>query len=108
MEYIGVIEDDAKILSEKQVIIFGAGKVGKHCYEVFERKGCTDIVAGFCDNNNGIVGQQLFEKNIFNVDKAVKEYPDAYYLVASICVRQMVVKLKEYGIEKIHIIRESN
>lgn len=108
MDYIGTIEQDKKILDEKEIIIYGAGKVGKHCCEVLSLKGRADSVKGFCDGNAAIVGGILMDKNIYSVEEAVRLHPNAVYLVASMCVRQMTEKLMACGINKIHIIRESN
>ena len=108
MDYIGTIEQDEKIFCEKEIIIYGAGKVGKHWCELLNYKGCNDSVKGFCDSNAKIVGQKLFDKTIYSIEEVVKIYPDAVYLVASMCVRQMTETLKSFGIDKIHIIRESN
>ena len=39
MEYIGTIEHDHGLENEEQIIIYGAGKVGRHTLEIFRRAG---------------------------------------------------------------------
>lgn len=109
MEYIGTVECDYGLEKEEQIIIYGAGKVGRHALEVLKRAGWQNKVACFCDSNKDMAGKAIDGVAIRGIEEAYAMYPTGTYLVASMCVRQMVETLLRYGIEneKIHIIRES-
>lgn len=108
MEYIGTIEEDYISADIKQILIYGAGKVGRHAFDNLCQRGYGTSVIGFCDNNRMLIGKTLYDRPIFSLDVASQKYPDATYFVASMCVRQMIDSLKAAGIGKIHIIRESD
>lgn len=108
LNYIGTIENDRRIIDAKQIIIYGGGKVGRHALEVLCERGVRDRVVCFCDNNPNLLGKEVEGIPVFSVsDVCCSKYPQGTYLVASMCVRQMVESLMQYGIEDIHIIRES-
>lgn len=107
MNYIGTIEQDDELEQEDQIIIYGAGKVGRHTLEVLQKAGWQKKVVCFCDNNRNMAGKMLDGVPVSGVRETCARYPQGTYLVASMCVRQMVESLMRYGIEKIHIIRES-
>ncbi len=107
MNYIGTIEQDKKLEQESQIIIYGAGKVGRHTLEVLEKTGQKEKVMCFCDNSKSMAGKSIEGIPVYDVAKSCTAYPCGAYLVASMFVRQMVESLLQYGIEKIHIIRES-
>ena len=107
MESIGTIEHDHGLENEEQIIIYGAGKVGRHTLEVFRRAGWEKKVMCFCDGNKDMDGKFIDGVIVRSVEASCTMYPAGTYLVASMCVRQMVETLLRYGIEKIHIIRES-
>lgn len=108
MNYIGTIENDRELMNKKQIIIYGGGKVGRHALEVLCERGLRDNVACFCDNNPKLWGKTVEGVCVFPLEEACcSKYPQGTYLVASMCVRQMVEALLQYGIEDIHIIRES-
>ncbi len=107
MKYIGTIEGDKGLEKEVQIIIYGAGKVGRHTLEVLEKAGMRKKIVCFCDNGKGMQGKMIEGIPVRKIDEACTLYPQGAWLVASMFVRQMVESLLQYGIEKIHIIRES-
>ena len=109
MEYIGTIEGDRGLEEKEQIVIYGAGKVGRHVLEFSRKAGWKKTVTCFCDGNQAMAGKLIEEVIVLTPEEACARYPGGTYLVASMCVRQMVETLLRYGIEneKIHIIRES-
>lgn len=106
MNYIGTIEDD-KLTTQEQLVIYGAGKVGRHVLEILSERGLREKVACFCDNSPKLRGAEIDGIRVYCAEEACGRYPEGTYLVASVCVRRMVESLLQYGIEDIHIIRES-
>ena len=107
MDYIGTIEQDHGLEKESQIVIYGAGKVGRHALEALQKAGWKKKVMCFCDNNKEMYGKQIEGVPVCGIQEGCGRYPQAAYLVASMSVRQMVESLLGNGIEKIHIIRES-
>lgn len=107
MEYIGTIEGDKELGKESQIVIYGAGKVGRHALEILQKAGWQEKIVCFCDNNKDMAGKRIEGIPVCGIQEGCARYPQAAYLVASMCVRQMVESLLQHGIEKIHIIRES-
>lgn len=105
--YIGTIERDQELKNEEQIIIYGAGKVGRHTFEVLQKAGMQKKVMCFCDNGKGMQGKTIEGILVKNIEEACALYPQSTCLVASMFVRQMVESLLQHGMEKIHIIRES-
>lgn len=108
VNYIGTIENDRGLIDQEQIIIYGGGKVGRHALEVLCERGLRNNVVCFCDNDPRLFGKKVEGICVFPVEDVCRyKYPKGTYLVASMCVRQMVESLMQYGIEDIHIIRES-
>ena len=107
VRYIGVMEQDDRLKEEKDIIIYGAGKVGRHALEVLREKGLGDRVKCFCDRNPALYGGEAGGVPVCLLSEAYVKYPEGSYLIASMSVRQMMENLLQYGIGKIHIIRES-
>lgn len=107
VNYIGTIEGDRGLGEAKQIVIYGAGKVGRESWKSLKERGLQERVACFCDNNEGVQGKELQGLPVLSLPEACRRYPQGTYLVASLCVRQMLESLLIYGIEEIHIIRES-
>lgn len=108
MDYIGVIENDLGLEKEEQIIIYGAGKVGRHTLEVLEKSGLKGNVVCFCDNSRDMWGKSINGVTVYHIAEACAMYPQGIYLISSMYVRQMAESLLQYGINKIHIIRESS
>lgn len=107
MEYIGVIEKDFFLENTEQIIIYGAGKVGKQTMRYLKDNGMGGKIQCFIDNNSKVWGQLIEDIPVVGISQAVAEYPQGTFLVASMAVRQMVESLLMFGIEQIHIIREN-
>lgn len=105
MEFIGKIEDDNKLLTEEQIIIYGAGTIGKRLVKVLDEKGYRKKIAAFCDSDRQKWGKKEEGIQVISLEEAAEKYPDAAYLVGSCCVRQIAETLIEAGINKIHITR---
>ena len=105
MDFIGKIEDDEKIKSEREIVIYGTGKMGKKLFEILQVNKQENHVKAYCDSNKEKWGTSVNGKEVLSLVEASKLYPDAAYLVGSCCVRQMVEELQKYNIQKIHIAR---
>lgn len=104
MEYIGTCENDTKLDKEKEIVLFGCGKMAHGIYRILQQKHLDERVRYFCDNNEAVQGTSVCGCTVVSVEHAVREYPDAAYIVASTCVREMTEQLRDMGIKKIHII----
>lgn len=67
---------------QEQIVIFGCGERGSSTYTFFRRNGVKKMV-GFCDNNKQLWNQTFMKEKVFSPEEAVKEYPDALYLIAN-------------------------
>lgn len=105
MDFIGRLEEDNGITGEEQIVIYGAGTIGKRAYAILKQKGLADGVRAFCDGNSDVIRSNIEGKEVMSLTDVCRKYPTAVYLVASCCVRQMVENLRSQGIQKIHIIR---
>lgn len=106
MKYIGTIHNDHKLEDAEQIIIYGAGKVGREVWDFLRANGWKEHVVCFCDNHPGMQGGMVEGLPVLGLSEASGRYPEGTYLIASLCVRQMLESLLQYGIEEIHIIRE--
>jgi len=105
MEFIGKAEDDMLLEGEGQIIIYGAGQTGKRAFEILKQKGLETKIVAFCDRNETLYDKKLYGILILSVAEACRQYPEAAFIVAGMCVRQMVENLQKYEVQKIHIIR---
>lgn len=105
MEFIGKMEEDSKLLQENQIIIYGAGNIGKRLAEGLCQKGCRKKIVAFCDGNQELWGKEENGIKVLPLEEATERYPDAAYLIGSCCVRQIAETLIKAGIRKIHIVR---
>lgn len=106
MKYIGTIQNDHILGDAEQIVIYGAGKVGREVWDFMRAKGWKEHAVCFCDNNPEMQGGMVEGLLVFGLSEACVRYPKGTYLIASLCVRQMMESLLQYGIEDIHIIRE--
>lgn len=106
MRYIGTVQNDSKLEDAEQIVIYGAGKVGKEVWEFLKSRNLQKQVVCFCDNAPLMQGETLEGLPVLSLSAACSQYPGGTYLIASLCVRQMLESLLQYGIEEIHIIRE--
>ena len=107
ISYIGTVEKDDRLAYAEQIIIFGAGKVGKETLEFLKDRGWLERAVCFCDNSPEMQGTEVQGIPVFSPGEACRMYPEGTYLIASLCVRQMAESLRCHGIEDIHIIREA-
>ncbi|OBR63538.1 hypothetical protein A7K91_06175 [Paenibacillus oryzae] len=68
--------------SQNQVVIFGVGKIGKYASFFLNINGISNIVC-ICDNDNDKWGSLCMGNEICSPQKAVANYPNAYYLIAN-------------------------
>lgn len=104
VEFIGKIEDDFQLKQEKQIVIYGCGKVGGTVYSFLEANGMSDKVVAFCDKNEALQGKLFREKPVCSIEACVKEYPAATYLIACADVLNVLQLMQKKQIDKIHII----
>lgn len=77
------IEQEKKMQSDKQMILFGAGEYGKKALAYIG----NERVAFFVDNNANAVGRKVGEKEIISFEKLQKIYKD-YQIVISVDARK--------------------
>lgn len=78
-----------KLVSTKEIIIFGSGKLGEFAPVLLQLNGINTIKA-YCDNNSALWGKKLQGKLILSPKEAVRTYPQALYLVANKLHRQEI------------------
>ncbi len=102
------IKDFLKEISAwKQVVLFGSGQVGRCAYTLIRINHFNNIVA-FGDNEKSKWGSFYGGCPIKDPEKLIKEYPDAYYLVANAGhFEEIRSQLKGYGIPETRIGRYS-
>ena len=67
-----------EIKMEKQIIIFGAGDIGKELFSKLDERR----VAYFCDNNHKKVGSFFLNREVISFDKLTKIYNDFIIFIA--------------------------
>lgn len=77
--YINTDIDYLKYLKEKEIVIFGAGKIGKNGY--VKLSGENIKIFAFCDNDRDKQGQILYEKKIISVDDLKKMNNDHIMII---------------------------
>lgn len=105
MTFIGRIQDDTFLESEKFLVIYGCGKNGKLIYEELKRRNLNGNVIAFCDRNIEIIGKTVDEIPIMEPMKAAKQYNDAAFLISNSAVKESVLFLQSQGVNNIHITR---
>lgn len=104
MEYIGRIEGDKELNYAEQIIIYGCGKTGNSAWNYIYASGKGNCVKGFCDQSIELQGNRINGILVYSVEEAAKKYVSAVFLVCGVAVREMVNRLKDLGITRIHII----
>lgn len=86
-----------------QIVVFGSGHIGRFVSAIFELNG-IDRIEAYCDNNSELWGNELQEKPIISPEQAVRDYPNAVYIVANKAHRhEMKKQLVSMGIPDDHI-----
>lgn len=84
-EKLEIVYDLDKLLFKlkdiKNVIIFGFSEIGRELYNFLVREGLTNICC-FCDNDIAKQNEK-FVIPIISLDKAIKEYEEPFFLIAS-------------------------
>ena len=89
-----------KMADKEQIVIFGSGKAAKFALCLMRMNRLENIVA-VCDNNEEKWGKSFYGHIILPPEEAVKNYPQAYYLVANKkCPAEILEQLGECGIKK--------
>lgn len=93
---------EALKIHEDQIILFGAGIVGKRMLSLLESIG-TEVV-GFCDNNEDIIGKIISGKNVYSL-KGLLDMKEDYIWFISVksehVQREIEQQLKDNGITNI-------
>lgn len=105
MEYIGNIDEDFILFDSNDIIIFGAGTLGKKVFDFLAGINKESRVRYFCDNNSKMWGKEWFGVLIKGFNDIKEEYPRATYVIASKYVRSISQQLYDTGIERVHIIK---
>lgn len=105
MEYIGPIEKDCKLKDVTEIVVVGYGKTGKKVFDWLLANGQGEKVKDICDSSTMLQGTKVGKIVIHSLENATKTYPNAAYLICSICVKQLLEELTQYQIYNIHIVR---
>ena len=105
MKFIGRIQDDIMLRKENEIVIYGCGRTGKQIYQELKKRGLGEKVCAFCDENSDLYGKQIEGVLVMRLTEAVARYNEAAYLVASCCVKDMVIALQSMDVKNIHITR---
>jgi glycosyltransferase involved in cell wall biosynthesis len=68
--------------NHEDIVIFGAGEVGQSTAVFLEFRGLGSV-RGFCDNSQEIWGNTIADKPIRSPEDAVREYPNAIFIIAA-------------------------
>lgn len=98
-------EKDMQVLqnvSYGPIVIFGGGNYGVLTF-LWLKENQKDVVA-FCDNDVALWGKEIGRLPVMSPEKAVKEYPQACFVVANKNhAEQMKRQLKQLGVDHICI-----
>lgn len=88
------------IADSKHIILFGSGYVGSCAYCLLRSNGIQNITA-FCDNDKNKWGRTHLGCTILSPEDAVKQYPDAYFLITNVTHSNDIrMQLCNYGIDE--------
>lgn len=71
-----------KMSKQKQIVVFGAGKVASFALCLMRMNGIENIRA-FCDNDRGKWGSRYLGYEVLPLKEAAGRYPGAHYLIAN-------------------------
>ncbi|MCI8659515.1 MAG: glycosyltransferase [Lachnospiraceae bacterium] len=71
-----------KMSGQKQIVVFGAGKVAAYALCLMRMNGIETIQA-FCDNDQTRWGSQYLGYAILSPEEALRRYPKAHYLITN-------------------------
>ncbi|SDM73661.1 glycosyltransferase family 2 protein [Paenibacillus jilunlii] len=92
-----------KLSAVDQIVVFGCGLFGDFVSVLLEING-IDKIEACCDNNSDLWGNDLQGKPIIPPEQAVRDYPQAAYIVANKAHRQEIKnQLVSMGIADDHI-----
>lgn len=104
MDYIGNILYDEQLYKEPQIVIFGAGKIGKKIIGFLDNNNCKKNIKCICDNNNELWNKQLEGIMVVSPLEAVRKYKRASFLVGGSYADEMIKYLIASDISRIHIL----
>lgn len=106
MEFIGEVLNDLDVMNGKnELVIVGAGTMGKQVFRILEEHHNTKKLRAFCDNNNKSWSQKIEGVSIWSIEETVKDHPNAIYLLCSKYVKELTYQLNDLGIHRIHLIK---
>lgn len=79
----------SRLSSAQPIVVFGSGYLGGFLPILLELNG-VDQMEAYCDNNSYLWGSQLQGKPIISPEQAVRDYPQASYIVANKAHRQEI------------------
>lgn len=71
-----------KMSKQKQIVVFGAGKVASYALCLMRMNGIENIRA-FCDNDRGKCGSRYLGYEVLSPREAAGRYPKAHYLITN-------------------------
>lgn len=78
---ISCVQEMISYVNVQEAVIFGAGKCGKFLYAL-ARDRLPQSVAAFCDSQKALWGTSIEGIPVLPPEEAVKQYPNAVYLLA--------------------------
>lgn len=91
-----------------QIVVVSAGAWSKSLLKLYNRLGAGQICT-VCDNSAAVQGSVVEGKEVISVERAVRELPDAYYMIANKCYAEEIhEQLRRLGVaeERICICKE--
>ncbi len=78
-KFIQMLKEKEEMNGNKKIIIFGAGEYGRKALKYFG----TERVAFFADNNETLLGKEIYGKKVIDINKLKKIYCDYQIVVAA-------------------------
>lgn len=100
--YVKLESGSIEQLSNKELLLFGAGSLGLRSIEECKKMNAT--ILGFVDNNRDRRGELLEGYRIY-APEDIKDFPNAYVLITSTYVEEIKLQLQDMGIDKVEVIR---
>lgn len=103
--YIGSCDDDKNLEFEKEIVIVGCGRRGKGIIDYMSAKGLISIIVAIADNDQTKQGSEYRGIQVISLAEAKKIYPNAAYVITTVCVSDLVCQLERLQIKNVHILR---
>lgn len=95
---------DIRILYEKEIFLWGAGKIGKECIAYLSGSGVK--VVGFCDNNEQLINKYVEGYRVFSkqeLQETLRRNRDTVVVITSLYLDEIHDELIEIGMDSDNI-----